>query len=281
MRAARRPRSACREVGRTLNTRPTRSRCRLSASYSVRARRHVEPPADRSSRTEGRSTGRIMGRNGPINCAAERPQVARSRSRLFDRQGAACQPRVDPDRRCVGKDSPARELVPDRECEAQIDVLGAVSPVVDPVVVRAHQNAPQWAEAEVRVGVGERHEGRVADENRGRYRAVRQEDDARDQCHQIGHVQKRVGSKDGERVHVLLGMVQLVKSPQHAHPVIRQMDIPVQPVHAHEDRCDDDARGTAPICGRTIHGNTRLVTSTNDSVNAVMSGTMRVTLRTV
>ncbi len=36
-------------------------------------------------------------------------------------------------------------------------------------------------------------------------------------------------------------MVQLVEPPQHAHPVVGQVDEPVAPIHAHED--DGDHRG--------------------------------------
>ena len=45
-------------------------------------------------------------------------------------------------------------------------------------------------------------------------------------------------AKDRQDVHVLLGMVEFVKAPQHPHSVVRQVNRPVAEVHHNEDGDD-------------------------------------------
>ena len=52
-------------------------------------------------------------------------------------------------------------LIPDRQRQAKVYVLGAVQFMVYPVVVRTHQYPSQGAETQIRVRVLERHECRV------------------------------------------------------------------------------------------------------------------------
>src|SRR5262245_61866352 len=57
-------------------------------------------------------------------------EVVRSRSLLLDPQRTLRQPRVGPDGLGRGKDRAVRELVPDRQREGEVDVLGTGHPVM-------------------------------------------------------------------------------------------------------------------------------------------------------
>ena len=126
------------------------------------------------------------------------------------------------------------------EREAEVDVLGAIELVVNAVEVGADEDPLQRAEPEVGVRVLERHEARVADEQRRRQGAVGHEHDPRDQRHEIRHVDQGMGPEHGEHAHVLLGVVQLVETPEHPDPVVGEVREPVATVHRDEDQRDDD-----------------------------------------
>src|SRR5215472_17943823 len=64
-------------------------------------------------------------------------EVARPLPRLLDGEGAPGDAGVDSDGLRRGEDGPAEELVPDGQCEAEIDVLCAVESMVDAVEVGA------------------------------------------------------------------------------------------------------------------------------------------------
>ena len=90
-----------------------------------------------------------------------------------------------------------------------------------------------------------------------------------------------MGAEDGQRVHVLLRVVQLVEAPEHPHPVVGQVDEPVAAVHRDEDHGHGDPAGHQPIRGSTSHGKARVISSAKERVSAVTSGTTRVTLSSV
>ena len=93
---------------------------------------------------------------------------------------------------------------------------------------------------------------------------------------------ERVGAKDREHVHVLLGVVQLVEAPEHPDAVVRQVGEPIAPVHGDEDHGDrEPSVGTVPILARTSHGRDLRTTSAKERVSAVTSGTMSVAFNTV
>ncbi len=109
---------------------------------------------------------------------------------------------------------------------------------MDSVIVRADEHATERAESQIGVRMLEGDDAGVDDEERRGYGAVRQEDDPRDQGDQVRDVDERMSSKDRKDAHVLLGVVELMKAPHHAHAVIRQVREPVAPVHHHEDHAD-------------------------------------------
>ena len=67
----------------------------------------------------------------------------RSRTCLFDDQRAARQPSVDPDGRFRRKHGSVEELVPDRQSEAEVDILRSVQLVVNSVKVRTDEDSAQ------------------------------------------------------------------------------------------------------------------------------------------
>ena len=67
-------------------------------------------------------------------------EMARSWRRVFDDERPTGQPGVRPDRRFGWEHGGAEDLIPDRQCEAEVDVLWSVELVVDPVIVRADED---------------------------------------------------------------------------------------------------------------------------------------------
>ena len=187
-------------------------------------------------------------------------EVSRSRRLLLDDQRSTRKAGVGPDRVLGREHGPAEELVPDREREAEVDVLRSVDLVVDAVVVRADEDPFEGSEAQPGVRVRERDDRAVDDEHRDRHHAVGEQHDAGEQRHEIRHVDERMGAEDGEHAHVLLRVVQLVEPPEHAGPVVREVHRPVAAVHGHDDQRDrrptrhdgrsGAGRSTAATCGR-------------------------------
>ena len=95
-----------------------------------------------------------------------------ARSCLLDDQRSTRQSRVGPDRRFGRKHRTVEELVPDRQGEAEVDVLGSVQLVVNAVKVRADEDPFQRPEAQIGVRVREGEDGRVDDEKSRRQRTV-------------------------------------------------------------------------------------------------------------
>ena len=99
-------------------------------------------------------------------------EMARPQSGLFDDQGPAWESRVGSDGVSRREDGTTEELIPDGQGETEVHVLGPVQLVVNTVKVRADKESFQWAEAQVGVGMGERDDGSIDDEKRGRQPAV-------------------------------------------------------------------------------------------------------------
>ena len=103
-----------------------------------------------SPRPYRRAVGRSTHRDGTGRPAARRrprggAPAAPSCSTTSGRPG---KPGVGPDRVLGREHRAAEELVPDRQREAEVDVLGAVELVVDAVVVRAHEDPLEGSEAQ-------------------------------------------------------------------------------------------------------------------------------------
>ena len=127
------------------------------------------------------------------------------------------------------------ELVPDRQREAEVDVLGSVQLVVDAVEVRADEDPIERSEPQVGVRMGEGDHGPVDDEERRRQRTVGQQHDRRDERDQVRDVNQGMRPEDGQDAHVLLGVVELVEAPQQEDAMVGEMGKPVAAVHRHED----------------------------------------------
>jgi hypothetical protein len=164
--------------------------------------------------------------------------VPRALRGLFDDQRPAGQTGVGPDRLGRREDGPAGQLVPDRQGEAEVDVLRAVQLMVDAVVVGADEDSLERPEAQVGVRVRERDDAAINHEQGCGQGTVGDEDDARDQGDEVGNVDERVRAEHREHVHVLLGMVQLVEAPEHSDTVVGQVGEPIAPVHGHKDHRD-------------------------------------------
>src|ERR1700722_19775046 len=133
---------------------------------------------------------------------------------LLDDEWPTCQPGVGSNSRLGRKHRSMCELVPDRQREAEIHILWTVDPVVDAVEVWADEDSSERTEAQIGVGVGERTDRGVDDEHQCRHRAVGDEHDPRYQCAEIRDVNERMCPENRENAHVLLGMVQLVETPE-------------------------------------------------------------------
>ena len=83
-------------------------------------------------------------------------EVTWARASLFDDQRSPGQTRVGPDRRLRREHRTAEQLVPDRQREAEVDVLGSVQLVVDAVEVGADEDPLQRTEPQVGVRMRER-----------------------------------------------------------------------------------------------------------------------------
>ena len=170
-------------------------------------------------------------------------EMARPRCRLFHQQGPTRQPRIGPHGIGGGEHGGAEQLIPDGQREAKVDVLTSIQFVVDPVKVRTDEDPPEGSETEAGVRVGEGDDPPVEGEDGDRERTVREQHQAGEQRQEIGDVDEGMGAKDGEHVHVLLGMVKLVEPPEHSNTVIGEMHGPVATVHRHDDDGDGDPAG--------------------------------------
>ena len=144
------------------------------------------------------------------------PEVARPLRGLFDEQGASGQAGCSPDRILRRKHRGAEHLIPDTQRKAKVDVLGTVQSVMDSVKVRADDEPSDRPETQAGVRVGKCHDAGVEGQHRDRHRTVRDENDTGEKSDQIGHVDEWMGTKDCEHVHVLLGVVELVKAPERS-----------------------------------------------------------------
>src|SRR5437867_1627362 len=84
-------------------------------------------------------------------------EMAGSRCRVLDDERPTLESGVGRDRRFCRKHGSVEELIPDRQREAQVDVLWAVDLVVNAVVVRADEDAFEGPETQPRIRVSERN----------------------------------------------------------------------------------------------------------------------------
>ncbi len=174
--------------------------------------------------------------------------MARPRAVLFDDQRSTGKAGVGPDRLRGREHRPAEQLVPDRQREAEVDVLGPVEQVMDAVEVRADEDPLQRAEAQAGVRVGEGDDRAVDDEQRRRQCAVGEEHERRGSA----RPGTRRGSADacGTPSSTLMSSCEWWSSWKRQsmpHAVVGEVHEPVAPVHRHEDGGDRRRqRGTAP-----------------------------------
>ena len=141
-----------------------------------------------------------------------------------------------------------KDLIPDREREAEVHVLWSVQLMVDAVIIRTHKDLSQRPETQTGIGVSESHDPAVDDENGDRQRSVGQKYHTWHQRQEVGDMDQRMGAKHRQHAHVLLRMVQLVKAPEHPDAVIGKMDEPVATVHGNDDHRDrSPARNRADL----------------------------------
>ncbi len=164
--------------------------------------------------------------------------MTRSVPGLFHGERPTREPGVGPNRLIGRKHCSVKELVPDRQGEAEVDILRPVEPVVDPMIIRADENPFEPPEAQVGVGVREGDDSPVDDEPNYRQGAVGNKDDSWDQGDEVRDVDQRVRTEDRQHIHVLLGVMELMEAPEHSDAVIRKVCKPVHRVHRHEDRRD-------------------------------------------
>ena len=165
-------------------------------------------------------------------------EVPRPGRCLLDDERPAGEPGVGADRVLGGEHRGAEDLIPDRQREADVHVLRPVDLVVDPVVVRAHEDPLQGPEPQPGVRVGEGHDRCVHHEDGRGHGAVGEQHHAGNQREQVRHVDQRMRAEDGQHAHVFLRVVELVEAPEHPDPVIREVHEPVARVHRHDDHRD-------------------------------------------
>ena len=130
--------------------------------------------------------------------------MARELCRLFDGNRPTRETRIGPDRLFCREYGSVEELIPDRQREAEVDVLWSVQLVVDPVKVGADEDPSEWPEAQVGVRVSESDDPAVDGEHGYGQRTVGQEHDSRDQRNEVGNMNQGMGTKDRQHTHVLL-----------------------------------------------------------------------------
>ena len=89
--------------------------------------------------------------------------MSRSVCLLFDHKRSAWKSSIRSDRLLRRKYRPVSDLVPDRQRETEVHILGTVQFVVNAVVVRTHKDSSQRAEPEIRIRVLERNKCCVGD----------------------------------------------------------------------------------------------------------------------
>ncbi len=77
------------------------------------------------------------------------------------------------------------DLIPNRKSKTQIDVLWSVQLVVDAVIIGTHKDPSKWSETKSGIGVRERHDAAVHNENGDRCRTVGQKYHTGDESEKI------------------------------------------------------------------------------------------------
>src|SRR5664280_656390 len=122
----------------------------------------------------GRRRRTVQRAKGRDELSDKNREVTRSRGRLLHGDRTTRQSCVSPDGVLRREDRTTRELVPDGEGEAEIDVLSPHEPVMDSVIVRADEHATERAESQIGVRMLEGDDAGVDDEERRGYGAVGQ-----------------------------------------------------------------------------------------------------------
>lgn len=126
---------------------------------------------------------------------SEDAEVTRSLRALFNDKWASRQSGIGPDRLRIREHDSVKQLIPDGEGEAEVDILWPIEFVVNAVIVRTDEDSSKRSKAKVGIGVRERHDPAVRDEQHRRQRTVRNQDDPRHKCNQIGDMDERVRPK--------------------------------------------------------------------------------------
>ena len=218
----------------------------------------------------------------PDQLSGQDREMTRSVPGLFHGKRPTREPGVGPNRLFGRKHCSVKELVPDRQGEAEVDILRPVEPVVDPMIIRADENPFEPPEAQVGVGVREgddsRRRRRAQLSARCRWRAARL----------LGP--RRRGKRRGSAG--AYGRPSAHSCPlgsDGAHGSARALGrgdsqggqaSSSRPSPRRSPRSPNQ-RGSTLILARTSHGMDLPTTSENESVNAVTRGTTSVALRTV